>query len=158
MGGVVAGTFSGFRPPYHRHSRRCVSRRRVSQTANPTTAAAASTNETMIQPDDNCRSAKRGGVIVHGAYSGRSRSEWNIPKARLFRLDHDPASRCRRLHRAIIAPALEAGAFASFSMSACHHGDEPCYHSKDAGKPSDPHQLHLGRVSAFFVGFAYCRE
>jgi hypothetical protein len=75
--------------------------KRASQTANPTTAAAATANETIIQPDDECRSAKRDGVIVHGAYSGRSRSESNIPKTRRFRLDHDPASRCRRLHRAI---------------------------------------------------------
>jgi len=78
--------------------------KRVSQTANPTIAATATAKDTFIQLVEECRSAERDGVIVHGVYSGRLNSERKVLKARPLRLDHDLKSRRRRLHRAITAP------------------------------------------------------
>ena len=78
--------------------------KRVSQTANPTIAATATAKDTFIQLVEECRSAERDGVIVHGVYSGRLNSERKVLKARPLRLDHDLKSRRRRLHRAITSP------------------------------------------------------
>jgi len=58
--------------------------KRVSQTANPTTAATATAKETFIQLVEECRSAERDGVIVHGVYSGRLNSERKVLKARVL--------------------------------------------------------------------------